>query len=121
MRIWAVIIVGGALLAYGLTRPTPVQVPAARTAVVDLPPAPTAKAAVPVPAPRTPTPATVARDPLNLASPAPSKTVAGTAANPALPPSPSPSKRTVEVLTAAAIAALIIRESRNAYYATGRP
>ena len=118
MRVWAVIIFGGALLAYGLTRPAAVQTPALKAAVVDLPPATTAKAAVPVPASR---PATVAREPPNLASPAPSKTAAATAANPAPPPSVSPTKRTAEILTVAAIAALIIQESRNAYYATGRP
>ncbi|TAI64394.1 hypothetical protein CWO89_19050 [Bradyrhizobium sp. Leo170] len=32
-----------------------------------------------------------------------------------------PAKRTAEVLTAAAIAALLIQESRRAYHATGRP
>lgn len=34
---------------------------------------------------------------------------------------PSETKRTAEVLTAAAIAALIVAESRRAYYAGGRP
>lgn len=36
-------------------------------------------------------------------------------------PEPSKSKRAAEVLTAAAIAALIVEESRRAYHAGGRP
>lgn len=43
MRILAIVIVGGALLAYGLTRPAPTPAPPAKTALAALRPTALAK------------------------------------------------------------------------------
>ena len=110
MRLGTVFLFGGALLIYAVSqhsnRPAPItpvtlaEIPAA-TAVVD-PPKPV------------------------LGNQGQSRAAASPAAaplqsSPAKPAETSTAKRTAEVLTAAAIAALIVRESRNAYYATGHP
>jgi hypothetical protein len=119
MRIWAVIIVGGALLAYGLSWPPPIPAPS-KTAFADLSTAAATKpVSVPLPPARPPTASTAA--PLNIVPQPQPKTVAGPATSSAPTSSAASTKRTAEVLTAAAIVALIIEESRRAYYATGRP
>jgi hypothetical protein len=123
LRIWAVIIFGGGvLLGYGLTQSAPVPAPAARIALADVPATPAAKPVqAPTPPPRPPAAATAAREPLGSAPPPQPRSAPAAANTPAPTASPPPTKRTGEILTAAAIAALIVAESRRAYYATGHP
>jgi hypothetical protein len=130
MRILGFIIVSGAaLFAYGALRPStpPAPAPAANFAML---PADT-KSAEPPKATSRPEAARQAQTrstaPLSLApslpGQAPHAARVATAQTPAPAPSPqtSTAKRTAEVLTAAAIAALIVEASRRAYYATGHP
>jgi hypothetical protein len=122
-----ILIIGAALFVYGVPRPSPV--PAIKTPLVDLAP-PTVKPAEPINAPASrsepkPQPMRSAR-PLNIVPPVQGEqTTRAAPVNQAGAPNPSPppsnTKRTAEILTAAAIAALIVAESRRAYHAGGRP
>jgi hypothetical protein len=123
MRVLAIVVIGGALLAYGLTRPSPA--PPVKTAFAELPSAAAKPGEAPMASPARPGPQPArSNGPLSRSPPVQAQSTARTnPANKATTPAPSPStaKRTAEVLTAAAIAALIVAESRRAYHATGRP
>lgn len=103
-----------ALLAYGLGRSTtPSPAPSALAQLPSQPPGP------PIQRAEAAKPPSKAVDPIDFAPPAaaPKNQTAG----PAAPPQTAKPARTTEVLTAAAIAALLIEESRRAYHAQGRP
>lgn len=121
MRFLAFIIIGMAFLAHGLSRPSPPFAP--KAAFVELPP----KAAEPAraPTPRlAPRPA-ASRGPLSLApsiqGQQTTRTVPAGQAAPVPAPAQLNTKRTAEVLTVSAIAALIVAENQRACHATGRP
>jgi hypothetical protein len=117
MRGLLVLIIGIVFFGYAVTRPA--DPPASRASFAELPAAP--KAVDPPKPSLRPEAARLARAPgaLDITRQAHQQPVAKPA--PAPSPSPSVTKQTTEVLTAAAIAALIIAASRKAYYATGRP
>jgi hypothetical protein len=118
MRGLLILIIGIVFFGYAITRPA--DPPAPKASFAEFSPA--APKAVDQPkASHRPETARVARapGPLDITPQA----QLPPAANPAPAPSPRSSiaKQTTEVLTAAAIAALIIEASRKAYHATGRP
>ncbi len=127
MRVLPIVIIGAALFAYGVTRPA-APPPVTKTTFADLT-ASTRPAEAPKAAPRADAagqPLARSTPPLSLAPPPlPGQVKQTTAATPAQSAAPTPqrstAKRTAEVLTVAAIAALIVKESRNVYYATGHP
>lgn len=126
MRVLAILIIGAAVFAYGVTRPS--APPAVKTAFAELPPTTAKSAELPKGSTRPelkPQPARSAA-PLSIVPPTQSQqTTRAVPANQPVAPAPSPppstAKRTAEVLTVAAIAALIVAESRRAYHAGGRP
>jgi hypothetical protein len=126
VRIPAALVIGAAMLAYAATRESP-QPATKAAAFVEFPAAAVTRPAEPaVVLPRSETKAQQPRapGPLNIVPQAQQSGAGRTAAaSPAPAPSslPPSTKRTTEVLTAAAIAALIVAESRRAYYATGHP
>jgi hypothetical protein len=131
MRVLAILLIGAALFAYGVTRPSaPLAVKSsfAELSPVTTKPVEPSKAIRPEPKPQ---PARSAA-PLSIVPPvqgqqtvrvAPSPQATQVASAPAAPSSPAPSnaKRTAEILTAATIAALIVAESRRAYHDRGKP
>lgn len=107
------------LAAYGLSRPTsPPHVPAPLAQLPAVPPSQARPSPRPAP-PRPPTTEAKATgdDIGGRAQQLPRPT---SAAQSVPPPSPN-ANRTAIVLTTAAIAALLVAESRRAYYATGHP
>ena len=108
MRGVFVLFAGIAFFTYAVTRPA--DPPAQTASFTELPAAPRAAPSKSSPRERAPSSANI--------SPQPKRQIA---AKPASPPSPSAGRKTTEVLTDAAIIALIITASRNAYYSTGRP
>ncbi|MCA1457028.1 hypothetical protein I6F35_28055 [Bradyrhizobium sp. BRP22] len=119
MRKFVIVAAGMALLGYASYRPAaPPAPPAPSTAVAALPRAEEPPPRTATPAPRQES-ARLART--ALPSDIAPKVNQQPVQRPAQAAPPAPAKRTAEVLTAAAIAALIIQESRRAYHATGRP
>jgi hypothetical protein len=117
MRALVVVAAGLALLGYASYRPaTPPTPPATAAPVAALP-------RMQEPAPRTAA-STPRQESARLVRAAlPADSAPRVAPQPAQRPvqAAPPAKRTREDLTAAAIAALIIQESRRVYHATGRP
>jgi len=119
-RGFVVLLAAVALSAYGLGRST-TPPPAAPAAFVQLPsPTPvSAKAAGFLEAGQAPAPrGAVPLDRLPLSA---QTALKPQKAAPAAPPEMAKPAQTVEVLTAAAIVALLIEESKRAYHAQGRP
>jgi hypothetical protein len=120
MRGLAFLVIAGAFFAYAVLHSGNLPAPASPTKFAELPPT---KAAPAPQAQQRPETARLARapGPLDISPQVQNAAPAKPVATPAPSPTPSNAKRTAEVLTAAAIAALIVEASRKAYYATGHP
>lgn len=116
MRGLLVLIIGIVFFAYAVTRPA--DPPASKASFAALPAAPTA-ADPPKASPR-PEAVRAVRAPGPPGTPQLQNQPAAEP-SPARSPVPSTAKQKTEILTAAAIAALIVEASRSAYHATGRP
>jgi hypothetical protein len=120
MRGIAFLIVAAAFLAYAVMHSGTPPAPAKPATLAELTPP---KDASPPQVAQRPETARLARatGPLDISPQARNTPPAKSAAAPAPSPAPSNAKRTAEILTAAAIAALIVAESRRAYHAGGKP
>lgn len=120
MRFWVIPALTIALLSYILNRPAaPPAVPTTLAAV----PGPAAPGALPSPSARAePAQPPAARSSALPASSAPAQPQGRPQPSQATAPTePSRAKRAADVLTVAAIAALLVEESRRAYHARNRP
>ena len=120
MRGFAFLLVAAAFFAYAVMHSGSPSAPAKPTAFAELTPT---KAAPPPQVVQRPVTTRLASTtgPLDISSQAQATPPAKSAAAPAPSPTPSNAKRAAEVLTVAAIAALIVAESRRAYHARGKP